>query len=121
MGALVESEPLAEGAPVLGSRYRDVFEDLGRRVELEAEVVELDPPHALVVELAADAFEATSASRLEAAGAATRVTVTIETTYKGRAARLVGPVVARRAQRQLEADLERLRELVEGGEEAAPA
>ena len=40
MGALVESEPLAEG------RFRDVFEDVGQRVELEAEVLERGPPEA---------------------------------------------------------------------------
>ena len=36
MGALVESEPLSEGPPRRGSRYRDVFEDHGQRIELEA-------------------------------------------------------------------------------------
>jgi hypothetical protein len=38
--------------------------------------------------------------------------------YKALAARLVAPVVARHAQRQLEADLARLKELVERGEPA---
>ena len=42
MGALTESEPLTDGSPEVGSRFRDVFEDLGQRVELEAEIVELD-------------------------------------------------------------------------------
>jgi uncharacterized membrane protein len=118
MGALVESEPLDDGPPELGSRFRDVFEDLGQRVELEAEVVALEPPRALEVELVADAFEATSRSTLATAGAGTRLTVAIETTYTGLAARLVAPVIARHGQKQLEADLGRLKELVEGG--AAP-
>ena len=42
----------------------------------------------------------------------------IETTYTALAARLLGPVVTRHAQKQLEADLARLKDLVEAG--AAP-
>ena len=59
MGALVESEPLTDGPPERGSRYRDVFEDHGQRIELEAELAEVDAPHRIVVQLGADAFEAT--------------------------------------------------------------
>jgi uncharacterized protein YndB with AHSA1/START domain len=121
MGALVESEALDEGRPQVGSRFRDVFENLGQRIELEAELVELDPPRALAVHLVADALEATSRSRLEATEGGSRLTATIETTYKARGARLVAPIVSRRAQRQLEDDLARLKELVERGEEPAPA
>ena len=115
MGALTESEPLTEGSPEVGSRFRDVFEDLGRRVELEAEIVELEPPHALTVHLDSRVFEATSSQRLEELeGGRTRLTAVIETEYKQRAARLAAPVVTRHAQRRLEQDLARLKELVEG-------
>jgi uncharacterized protein YndB with AHSA1/START domain len=115
MGALTESEPLTEGSPGVGSRFRDVFEDLGRRVELEAEIVELDPPRAIAVHLVSDAFDATSSQRLEELnGGRTRLTAAIETEYKERAARFAAPVVTRHAQRRLEQDLERLKELVEG-------
>jgi uncharacterized protein YndB with AHSA1/START domain len=108
MGALVESEPLAEG------RFRDVFEDVGQRVELEAEVLEREPPKLLVVRLRAKSFEATSTQRLEPAGLGTRLTTLVETRYTKRLARLAGPVVARRAQRQLEQDLTALKRLAEG-------
>ena len=116
MGALTESEPLTEGAPEVGSRFRDVFEDLGRRVELEAEIVELDPPRAMTVQLVSDVFDATSSQRLEElAGGRTRLTAVIETEYKQRTARLAAPVVTRHAQRRLEQDLARLKKLVEDG------
>ena len=118
MGALVESEALDNEPPAVGSRFRDVFEDHGQRIELEAELVTYEPPHALEVRLVADAFEATSRSRLEQDGPATRLTAQIETTYKALAARLLGPVVTRHAQKQLESDLARLKDLVEAG--AAP-
>jgi len=115
MGALTESEPLTDGSPEVGSRFRDVFEDLGQRVELEAEIVELDPPHAMTVHLVSKVFDATSSQRLEELeGGRTRLTAVIETDYKQRTARLAAPVVTRRAQKRLEEDLARLKELVEG-------
>jgi hypothetical protein len=115
MGALTDSEPLTEGSPGIGSRFRDVFEDLGQRVELEAEIVELDPPHAMTVHLVSKVFDATSSQRLEELeGGRTRLIAVIETEYKQRAARIAAPVVTRHAQKRLEQDLERLKELVEG-------
>jgi hypothetical protein len=108
MGALVESEPRGEG------RFRDVFEDAGHRIELDAEVLERDPPGLLVVRLRARSFEATSTQRLEPLGAGTRLTTRVETSYTKRLARLAGPLVARRAQRQLEQDLATLKKLAEG-------
>lgn len=113
MGALVESEPLTDGPPGPGSRYRDVFEDHGQRIELEAELAEVDPPRRLVVQLVSDVFDATIDQRLERAGGGTRLSAVIETTYTKLAARLLASVVTRHAQKQLEADLARLKELVE--------
>ena len=108
MGVLVESEPLDDG------RFRDVFDDRGHRIEIDAEVVERNPPRLLVVRLRASSFEATSTQKLEAVDSGTRLTTVVETTYTKRLARLAGPFVAWRAQQQLERDLERLRELAEG-------
>jgi uncharacterized protein YndB with AHSA1/START domain len=107
MGVLVESEPLGEG------RFRDVFEDAGQRIELDAVVLEREPPKLLVVRLRASSFEATSTQRLEPAGGGTRLMTHVETTYTKRLARLAAPLVARRAQRQLERDLAKLKELAE--------
>ncbi len=115
MGALVESEPLTEGPPEKGSRYRDVFEDHGQRIELEAEIVQVEAPRTIVVQLVSDAFEATISQRLEEEDGRTRLTAVIDTTYTMLAARLLASVVTRHAQKQLEADLARLKELVEAG------
>jgi uncharacterized protein YndB with AHSA1/START domain len=113
MGALVESEPLTEGPPALGSRWRDVFEDHGQRVELEAKVVEYAPDEHLRVELRSDGFRATSTQGLEASDGRTRVTTVLEMDYTSRVARLFAGVVMRHAQKHLEADLAALKELVE--------
>ncbi len=109
MGVLVESESLGAG------RFRDVFEDHGQRVELEAEVVRSDPPHLVEVRLVADAFAATSVQRLESAGQGTRLTTVVETEFTKRLARLAAPLVTRHAQQQLETDLDALKTLVEAG------
>ena len=119
MGALVESESLTEGPPELGSRYRDVFEDHGQRIELEAELVEVEPGERLTARLVSRGFESTSSQRLEADGAGTRLTAAVETRYTMLAARLLAPLVTRHAQKQLEADLARLKELVEAEAGAA--
>jgi uncharacterized protein YndB with AHSA1/START domain len=109
MGLLVESEPLDE------LRFRDVFDDLGHRVELEAQITRHEPPHRLDVHLVADAFDARSTHVLEdVAAGGTRLTTTVETAYTKRLARLAGPLVTRRAQHQLEADHRALKALLEG-------
>jgi carbon monoxide dehydrogenase subunit G len=110
MGILVESEPLDEG------RFRDVFLDHGQRIELEADVESHEPPRLLRVRLKGEMFQATSTQRLEPTQAGTRLTTVVETDYTKRLVRLAGPLVTRRAQRQLEADLAALKELVEAEE-----
>jgi carbon monoxide dehydrogenase subunit G len=107
MGVLVESEPLGE------RRFRDVFVDHGHRIELEAEVVRSEPPRLLEVRLEGDAFAARSTQLLEPSGGGTVLTTVVETDYTSRLARLAGPLVARRAQQQLEADHASLKALVE--------
>jgi uncharacterized protein YndB with AHSA1/START domain len=115
MGALVESEPLTDGPVAEGSRFRDVFEDHGRRVELESELVEVDAPRRLVVHLVSSSFESTIVQTLEDEGGATRFRTVLETTYTVRGARFLAPLATGLAQRRLEADLVRLKALLEEG------
>jgi uncharacterized membrane protein len=118
MGALKETEQLSEGSPGVGSRWRDVFEDHGQRIELEAELTEYEPNERLRVRLVGRGFESTSTQELEEAGGRTRVSAVIETDYKALAARLVAPVVTRHAQSRLESDLVALKKLVEAQAES---
>jgi hypothetical protein len=113
MGVLTESEQLTEGAPRVGSRWRDVFEDRGQRVELEAELVEYEPNRRMRVRLGNRSFHSTSTQELAEGEGRTRVSTVIETEYKTLAARLAGRLVTRHAQQQLEADLTSLKELLE--------
>jgi uncharacterized protein YndB with AHSA1/START domain len=115
MGVLTKSEQLTEGEPKVGSRWRDVFEDRGQRVELEAELVEYEPNRRLRVRLESRGFASTSTQELAEGEGWTRVSTVIETEYKTLAARLAGRLVTRHAQQQLEADLASLKELLERG------
>jgi uncharacterized protein YndB with AHSA1/START domain len=115
MGVLKESEPVGDGQPGEGSRYRDVFEDHGQRIEIDAEVTIYRPPELLEVRLESPrGFGGTSTSRLQERDGRTRVSVEILTEYRSRVARLLGGLVARHAQKQLEADLAALKALLEG-------
>ena len=113
MGALQESEPLTDGEPGVGTRYRDVFVDHGQRIELEAEVVRYEPPRYREVSLRGDGVEATSSQTLEEAPAGTRLTALIETKYTKRLLRMMAGVVTRHAQQRLESDLIELKRIVE--------
>jgi uncharacterized protein YndB with AHSA1/START domain len=113
MGALTESAQVTEGEPQLGTRFRDVFEDHGQRIEIDAEVVEWKPNERLATRLRGSAFEATARQNLEEIDGRTRLVTTIDTEYKSRIARLMAGVVTRHAQRRLEEDLVRLKQIVE--------
>ena len=113
MGALEESEPLMDGEPDVGTRYRDVFVDHGQRIELDAEIVRYESPRYLEVSLRGDGVEATSSQTLEEVDGGTRLTALIETEYTKRLLRMMAGVVTRHAQQRLESDLAELKRIVE--------
>jgi uncharacterized protein YndB with AHSA1/START domain len=115
MGALKESKQVTEGQPAEGTRFEDVFEDHGQRFEIEAVIKELRPPELLRLDLAGSAFESTVTHVLVEANGSTRLTVRIDTEYLSALARLMSGVVTGHAQKQLEEDLERLKQLLEAG------
>ena len=120
MEVLVECEQLTDGAPGLGTRFRDVFEDRGQRIEIDAEVVAYEPNERLETRLRSNAFEATASQQLEEHGGGTRVTAVIDTEYTNRLARLMAGVITHHAQRRLESDLVRLKAIVEADTAPAP-
>lgn len=115
MGPLTASTQVTDGEPGLGTRFRDVFEDRGQRIEIDAEVVEWQPNERLAIRLQSGAFDGTVRQQLASIDGRTRLVTTLDTEYKSRVARLMSGVVTRHAQRQLEEDLARLKEIVESG------
>ena len=113
MSALKESEQVSDGPPGLGTRFRDVFEDHGQRFEIDAEVVEYEPQTRVAIRLVASAFESTVTQTLAERDGVTELKTTIDTEYKSALARLMSGVVTGHAQKTLEDDLARLKDLLE--------
>ncbi len=113
MGVLVECRQVTDGTPGLGTRFRDVFEDRGQRIVIEAEVVEYVPSERFATRLRSKAFHATTSQRLEERNGRTRLATVIDTEYTNRMVRLMAGVITRHAQQRLETDLARLKEMVE--------
>ena len=116
MSALKESKQVSDGPLGLGTRFRDVFEDHGQRFEIDAEIVAWEPHEKLAIDLKASAFES-RVTQLLAPGrnGGTRLTTRMETEYKSALARLMAGVVTGHAQKQLEEDLARLKDILETG------
>jgi carbon monoxide dehydrogenase subunit G len=84
----------------------------GRRTEASFFVLEDDPPRRFAIRSDGGPAEARAEFDLEPDGDGTRVVFTVDLRLRG-AARLAAGVVKASAQRELRADLERLKELVE--------
>jgi carbon monoxide dehydrogenase subunit G len=84
----------------------------GRRVEASFFVLEDDPPRRFAISSDGGPAEARAEFDLEPDGDGTRVVFTVDLRLRG-AARLASGVVRPTAQREMRADLERLKELAE--------
>ena len=111
---LVESEETAPG------RFREVVSDHGMRTEVTVETTR-DEPLAVDARMTNRHLEATVSNRLEpsADGTATRLTVIVESRYRGLLARAASGLVTRHAQASLEKSVQRLKELVESEDGAS--
>jgi carbon monoxide dehydrogenase subunit G len=107
-------ERLDGGELGTGSRVRQVLEVSGRTIDVELEVVGYEPPSGAQTRFATNGIEVVSSYALEAAGAGTRLTQTIEAKPSGLTARMLVPVVQPRLEEKLTQDLERLREQLGG-------
>ena len=105
---LVESEETAPG------RFHEVVSDHGVRTAVDVETVHDDPPNALDARMTNRHLEATVRNRLEATPTGTRLTVTVQSAYRGLLARAAAGLVNRHAQTSLEQSVENLRRLAEG-------
>ena len=102
------------GALGTGSRVRQVLEVSGRTIDVEMEVTAYEPPSGAQTRFATNGIEVVSSYALEAAGAGTRLTQSIEAKPSGFTARMLVPVVQPRLEEKLTQDLERLRETLGG-------
>ena len=113
-GHLTTYRRLDDGALAPGSRVRQVLDVSGRTIDVELEVVVYEPPTGAQTRFATNGIEVVSAYALEAAGAGTRLTQSVEAKPSGLSGRLLVPVVQPRLEQKLTEDLERLRETLSG-------
>jgi uncharacterized protein YndB with AHSA1/START domain len=113
VGGLRDFRPL-DPEPGPGARAQQVVELGGRRMDVRSEITRYEPGEAVEARLDGKGFEVETAYSLDATdGTTTCVRATVHTRLHGLGGRLLGGVVERGAQRKLEGDLARLKELVE--------
>lgn len=78
-----ESEPLDGTEKGVGTRFRSVTEDHGKRMEFQGIVTAYDPPYASAVKLTGDMFDIEAAYSFEDLGQRTKVTQFSTVTGKG--------------------------------------
>jgi carbon monoxide dehydrogenase subunit G len=105
----LESYTALDGALTTGSRVRQVLEVSGRRIDVELELTEYDPPRGAETRFSTNGIEVVNAYALEPAGAGTRLTQSVDAKPSGLTARMLVPVIQPRLEEKLTQDLERLR------------
>ena len=110
--SLVEVRPQTPPPLAAGSRFTEVRSALGRRIESDVEVKELEPPRRFTVRSTGGPLPFTVEHELEPAGDGTTLRVAAEGEPKG-ALRLGGPMVMRRAEAAFRSDFERLKQRLE--------
>jgi len=113
-GHLERYERLDDGAIGRGSRMRQVLEVSGRTIDVQLEVTAYDPPSGAQTRFSTNGIEVVSSYALEAAGAGTRLTQSIEAKPSGLTARMLVPIVQPRLEQKLTEDLARLVETLGG-------
>ena len=113
-GSLESYRRLDDGALGRGSRVRQVLEVSGRRIDVEIEVTRYDPPRGAETRFSTNGIEVVSEYALEAGGAGTRLTQSVDAKPSGLTARMLVPVIQPRLEEKLTQDLERLRAQLSG-------
>jgi uncharacterized protein YndB with AHSA1/START domain len=99
--------------PGVGARSHQVVELAGHRIGVESRLTQYERDRVVAAELDGKGFHVHTRHELEDAGAGTLVRAEAHSRMSGLTGRLIGGVVERGAQRKLEGDLARLKQLVE--------
>lgn len=118
---LVENEVVVATQAVLGSKFRQVYVENGRRMEMHGEVIGFERNRYLACDIRGQAFDLAVEYRLEDLGRSTRLTQTSEVLFKSLPMRIIGtilsPFLKKASRQQAEAGFDKLRQLAE----SAPA
>ena len=113
MGGLVESTPLTEGGLRVGARSREVVQVGEERTEMEVEITALRKNERLEARITSKHFEVNSRYILSEKSGKTRVTYIGDAQFKGFFFKLLTPLITPMAQKKLEEDFARLKQMVE--------
>ena len=108
-GHLERYERLDGGPLGQGSKVRQVLDVSGRTIDVTLEITGYQPPSGAQTRFSTNGIQVVSSYALEAAGAGTRLTQSIEAKPSGLSARMLVPVIQPRLEKKLTEDLERLR------------
>jgi uncharacterized membrane protein len=108
----IEADWVEGASPGKGARLRERRELAGRSIESELEVTAYEPDRRFDVKALSGPIRFEVRHSFEAAGGATRLRLAAEGEAGG-VLRFAGPLVARQAERQFRADLERLKQVLE--------
>ena len=89
---------------------RQVLEISGRTIDVELEITRYDPPRGAETRFETNGIKVVTEYALQANGAGTRLTQSLEAKAGGLGGRMLLPVVQPRLEQKLTEDLERLRE-----------
>jgi uncharacterized protein YndB with AHSA1/START domain len=112
--ASVSGRQTSPGPVGLGTTAREVGRFMGRRMEVDSEIVEFVPDRRLAYVTSSGPFPFRGSFTVEPAGAGSMVTATFEAAPTG-AFRFLGPLFAIMATRQFRRDLGNLKRLMEAG------
>ena len=121
MPTLVEAEDFEVTAGKVGSKFRHVYLENGRRMEMHGTVTAYEHPRHLASELRGDAFDLFVDYRLEDLGGRTRLTQEFEVLMKSTVMKVIGalmrPIMRKASRKQLETSFSRLKALAESPSE----
>lgn len=118
---VVENENLHETENRVGTTFRQVVKENGRRMEIQGTVTAYEPNKRLAVHLIGKGFEADADYRLEQLGDGTRLSFFSDAQFQG-VMKLIGPLMApfikKGTLEQLARDFAKLKALCESGPES---
>jgi uncharacterized membrane protein len=109
---VVESRQISEGPVDVGSRGRDIRKFFGRQIECDYEIVEYEPNKKIRFKSISGPIQFDGSYTLQSTQEGSRFTFTIEGSV-GPWFSWAGPLAARLAKNQVEADSNRLKNLLE--------
>jgi uncharacterized membrane protein len=109
---VLEAQVTSEGPIGVGTTYRYVTQLLGRRIEADGEVTEYEPNRTYSFESTSGPFPIEGGLTCEAAEDGTKVTLAVEADIGG-FFKMAEPLVARTIKKQFEADVGKLKDLLE--------